>query len=514
MNNPLSTIAAFTPTNAAPDATTTAAAGEAGAFALLFGAFTQTPAPGSLKNAVADATATPMPAQGAEMPSPALALAPMPVIVPDAARTEPATTAQQPDAALIAALLGQLQMPYALLSPAMPEPSPLAPSQATEARTRVATPLPEFTAPPALPNVPATQNFTATPAVATPTATSVVTQQPPAPNLDAVALPPSAASVVAAAQVVGDSTGSDAPAAVAPLSSAGEPKAGPQAALINSSPTPQPMPLTPAATAAIPHVPVQSAPLPHADREARDYAVATPSHADNAGSVESTDNSQAARRQPYAGHGRAFELKGTDFDSAADKEIIALPTIETSVAIPPQGITSRQARDPGSDFAMVSAAPSAMPATFATRGDTPPPQLNIAPPLQTPEWQPAFANSVKLLVNEGTSAASLQLNPAEFGPIDVRIVVTDQRADISFMVTHPDANAAIQSSLSELRDQLARSGIQLGETSVGAHPQDRRPPAGTPQRDANANTHPGDAPSPGGLPPVRPRGSGKIDIYA
>jgi flagellar hook-length control protein FliK len=138
--------------------------------------------------------------------------------------------------------------------------------------------------------------------------------------------------------------------------------------------------------------------------------------------------------------------------------------------------------------------------------------VSIAPRLASPEWQPAFANSVKLLVNEGASAATLQLNPAEFGPIDVRIVVSDQRADISFMVAHPDANAAIQSSLAELRDQLARSGIQLGQASVGAHPQHPREPAPMPRRVAAANPA---AAAPGTrLTAVRSRGHGTIDIYA
>lgn len=152
-------------------------------------------------------------------------------------------------------------------------------------------------------------------------------------------------------------------------------------------------------------------------------------------------------------------------------------------------------------------------ATVATslRGDVVT-SLTIAPRMDTPEWQPAFARGVRLLVNDGTTAASLQLNPAEFGPIDVRIVITDRRADISFLVTNPNADAALQSALPELRDQLARSGIQLGQTSVGAQGQEHRQPADSPRREhaADASATPSAAPT----LPTRPRTNSQIDTFA
>lgn len=138
--------------------------------------------------------------------------------------------------------------------------------------------------------------------------------------------------------------------------------------------------------------------------------------------------------------------------------------------------------------------------------------VNIAPRMDTPEWQPAFARSVKMLVSDGTPAASLQLNPAEFGPIEVRIVINDRRADISFLVTNPNADAALQSALPELRDQLARSGIQLGQTSVGTQAQDQRQPANTPRREPAANL--ANAPAAGPVLPSRPRSTSQIDTFA
>lgn len=164
-------------------------------------------------------------------------------------------------------------------------------------------------------------------------------------------------------------------------------------------------------------------------------------------------------------------------------------------------------RERSDEFVIPASAAVASP----MRGD-PVTTLSIAPRMDTPEWQPAFARSVKMLVSDGTPAASLQLNPAEFGPIEVRIVINDRRADISFLVTNPNADAALQSALPELRDQLARSGIQLGQTSVGTQAQDHRQPADTPRREPAAN--PTNAPAAGPVLPSRPRSTSQIDTFA
>lgn len=141
------------------------------------------------------------------------------------------------------------------------------------------------------------------------------------------------------------------------------------------------------------------------------------------------------------------------------------------------------------------------------------PQLTIAPRLDTPEWKTAFAGGVRLLVQEGANSASLQLNPAELGPIDVRIQVTDQRADISFLVKSSDANAAIQSALSDLREQLARSGIELGQTNVGNQREHAQHPSHTPWR-GNAQTAPVLPLADASQPAPQQRASGQIDTFA
>lgn len=145
--------------------------------------------------------------------------------------------------------------------------------------------------------------------------------------------------------------------------------------------------------------------------------------------------------------------------------------------------------------------------------------VDINPRFGSAEWRPAFTSNVQMLVNNGITQAALQLHPADLGPIEVRIQMVEQRADISFTVANADAGTAIQSALPDLREQLQRGGIQLGQTSVGGNgsqSQDARQPF-TPAHQAamqpyvrNAEISTANQP----LPLATARSANQIDFYA
>ncbi len=537
MNNLLNTLSALANISPAPvppgnaaDGTAALATGETGAFAQLLGSFTLPPAV-MLPVQETDSAVAGAPRQNVDIA--ATPLAPMPDIPADAPHPEQtmeATAAPQPDAALIAALLGQMQTPYTMPAPVTAVPASAAPAAATQVRARDLTPVSSaLSVAPAVAPVPAfapttggvltTQKVTGAPAVAdmsdAPDNEAITAPLPPPPGDYVAAAPRSGTDFDALAQAGGgDSATSDAPAAVAALRPPSELKAAPNAVLTDQAPVASPLPVArpadaAAAIAPVAHAPVQSETAQPTDHKDRDGALsASLSASSGADSIDHEGYAPPpAHLHRHDGFRHAVELKPVDYERDFTAAIVAAPAPAAGSATPPRTVAFKAPRDGSTDVA-AGATPAAMP----IRSDTLP-QSGIAPYVGSPEWQPAFASSVKLLVKDGASAASLRLNPAEFGPIDVRITVTDQRADISFMVTHPDANAAIQSALSELRDQLAHSGIQLGQTSVGAHPQDSRQPGGAPQREAADSpivvTPPAVSP-----PPTRPRSHGKIDIYA
>ena len=200
-----------------------------------------------------------------------------------------------------------------------------------------------------------------------------------------------------------------------------------------------------------------------------------------------------------------------EFRLPSDLATSTTPPVTAFTVAQPTGIRARTSLNP-SDIDAIggTSAPSAVSAA-ASADSTVLPARHIAIALNAPDWKPAFASSVRMLVNDGVPAAALHLNPAELGPIEVRIQLVDQRASISFTVSNPTAGAAIQSAMADLRDQLAQSGIQLGQTSVGSNGQNPQQP----HESTDAST-PSTTNAPGNAAPAPRTGSSvnQIDLYA
>lgn len=158
----------------------------------------------------------------------------------------------------------------------------------------------------------------------------------------------------------------------------------------------------------------------------------------------------------------------------------------------------------------------ALPATATAAPATQPPSppqvtAVIAPPLQSPAWPAAFNNTMRVLVTDQTQVARLQLTPGDLGPVDVRIAISEHRAEIAFAVSSPEAKAAIQQALPQLRETFAASGLELGDATFG---ESQRGGTGDPSKQGAG---PSDGPrgtvgEAALLPPAR--AVGLIDLYA
>lgn len=94
--------------------------------------------------------------------------------------------------------------------------------------------------------------------------------------------------------------------------------------------------------------------------------------------------------------------------------------------------------------------------------------VQLATPVRAPEWRDEFAARVTYLVSDRVQAASLQVNPPELGPVEVRVRVANAEATLSFVAPHAQVREAIESALPRLRELLADAGIALGSCHVGA----------------------------------------------
>lgn len=102
--------------------------------------------------------------------------------------------------------------------------------------------------------------------------------------------------------------------------------------------------------------------------------------------------------------------------------------------------------------------------TSATPG-TPSPQVSA--PLSSPQWGGELGQQLVNISRRGDQRVSLNLNPAELGPLTVELKVVDQMAQLQFLSGQPQVRQAVEQAIPQLREALAEQGISLGETSVG-----------------------------------------------
>jgi len=86
--------------------------------------------------------------------------------------------------------------------------------------------------------------------------------------------------------------------------------------------------------------------------------------------------------------------------------------------------------------------------------------------VQDPAWSDAFGQRVALLAQQGTQSATLQLNPPELGPIQVRIAMSEQGARVEFNTSQQTTSDLIETAMPRLAAALEQQGLRLDDARV------------------------------------------------
>lgn len=100
------------------------------------------------------------------------------------------------------------------------------------------------------------------------------------------------------------------------------------------------------------------------------------------------------------------------------------------------------------------------------------PQLQLASSPGSPGFAGELGQQVLWLGQQDIKEAKIRLHPEDLGSIDVHLSVNHDRVDVVFSAQHPAAVTAVQQSLPQLDQLLARHGLALGHAEVGQQ-QDR-----------------------------------------
>ncbi|UYA61044.1 Flagellar hook-length control protein FliK [Pectobacterium sp. F1-1] len=117
----------------------------------------------------------------------------------------------------------------------------------------------------------------------------------------------------------------------------------------------------------------------------------------------------------------------------------------------------------------VAQAMHVQPASVGTT--TPAPQATstqLNAPFGSPQWQDALGQQIVMFSRNGQQTAELRLNPQELGTLHISLKIDDNQAQIHLASASSQVRSALEAALPHLRNAMAESGINLGQSSVGS----------------------------------------------
>lgn len=189
--------------------------------------------------------------------------------------------------------------------------------------------------------------------------------------------------------------------------------------------------------------------------------------------------------------------------------------------------SEHQAVTPDLTSAPLSNALTSLPVTASTTtppmaapksAETPALTATVPAPIDSPAFAPSLATQVRWWASDGVQQAQLQLNPAEMGPVTVRIVVLDGReARIDFSADLAATRSAIEAALPVLAAALDDGGLKLTGGGVHDGSAQQRPAwhaHSVTHRTTPSSAAPGDDPAATAASARHAAGRGMVDLVA
>ncbi len=102
----------------------------------------------------------------------------------------------------------------------------------------------------------------------------------------------------------------------------------------------------------------------------------------------------------------------------------------------------------------------------------------ITRPITHPGWGKDLGEQIIWMNNKDISAAEIKLNPANLGPISIKIDVTqDNQASILFTAQHAETKEALEASIPKLKEMLLGQQLNLVNVNISQNPSNGRSPS-------------------------------------
>lgn len=130
----------------------------------------------------------------------------------------------------------------------------------------------------------------------------------------------------------------------------------------------------------------------------------------------------------------------------------------------------------------------------------------------SPRWANELGTRLVMMSARGQQEGSLTLSPEDLGPLEVRISVHQNTANVWFGAQHADTRAALAEAMPRLRELFGEAGLSLGHAGVSEE---------APRHSTTADTYRACTDGAGDAAPVQPAAvsvrqlsSALLDLYA
>jgi flagellar hook-length control protein FliK len=161
---------------------------------------------------------------------------------------------------------------------------------------------------------------------------------------------------------------------------------------------------------------------------------------------------------------------------------VATGTLPQAAAAPPETNDSQQSASAGT--ASLQAAGPTTPVPGAHGGQSV--QMAVHSAVGSPHWAQDLGNQLVLMNTRGQHEGSLILNPEHLGPVEVRISVSQNTANVWFGAQHAETRAALTEAMPRLRELFSEAGLAMGQSGVSHEAPRQRP-----QAEPGSSTGPG-----------------------
>ncbi len=98
----------------------------------------------------------------------------------------------------------------------------------------------------------------------------------------------------------------------------------------------------------------------------------------------------------------------------------------------------------------------------------------IAVNVENKNWSQQVTQQVNYMIKSGIQQAEIKLNPANLGPMEIKLTVQDDQASVQFVTHHALVRDALDSAIPRLKELLDQQGLNLLDVNVSTQSEQQQ----------------------------------------